>query len=195
MSPTRPIVSPPRSFIGVPASDERTPSSLPSSGSGPDALAADPARPELPRPSIGLDHRLPVHKNKVERVTGHLAELSEDLREWVELRVQLIRKEIEEKIEGRLSSVKGIVAFGVAGAVTGLFALVTLAIGLGAAFGGRYWLGFLVVTALLAVTTYVVKRKMAPGAIHIEHEKSTGKLKITHDETPADHEKRQALSR
>jgi hypothetical protein len=137
-----------------------------------------------------VDHRLPAHRNKAERVTDHLAGLSEDLREWVELRIQLIRKEIEEKIEGRLSTVKGIVAVGVVAAITALFALVTLAVGIGALAGGRYWLGFLVVTLLLAVVTYVLKRTMAPGAIHIEREKSTGKIKVSHDETPAEHEQK-----
>lgn len=145
----------------------------------------EPAIPDPARAPAPLDHRLPAHRTKVTRVADELAGLSEDLRDWVELRVQLIKAEIQEKIDGRLSAVKGLAVFGVIAAITGLFGLVTLAVGLGAAFGGRYWLGFLIVNLLLAIGAAVSKRMLAPGAIHVEREKATGKLKISHEETPA----------
>ena len=153
----------------------------------------EPAIPDPTVPPAPVSHRLPAHRNKVERVTDHLAGLSEDLREWVELRIQLIRKEIEEKIEGRLSSVKGLAIVGALAAVTALFGLVTLAIGIGAATG-HYWIGFLSVFVVLVLFTWLAKRKFAPGAIRVEHEKATGKLKIAHEETPAEHETKTATS-
>ena len=148
----------------------------------------EPAIPDPERPPLGVEHRLPPHRPKVTRVADELAGLSEDLREWVELRIHLVRAEIQERINGQLSSVKGMAVFGVVAAIAALFGLVTLAVGLGAAFGGRYWLGFLFVTVLLLIVAFAAKRYFAPGKIHVEREKATGKLKISHEETPAQHE-------
>lgn len=178
----------PDTFSGSPVDSAPLEREAPFRPAPPGTVAKGPPPSTAVPRAVPLDHRLPVHRNKVGRITEHAAELSADLREWVELRVQLLKKEVEERIEGRLSAVKGLAIVGVVAAIAGLFALVTLAIGLGAAFGGRYWLGFLIVTLLLAAVAFVAKVKLAPGPIRVEQEKTTGKIKISHEETPAEHE-------
>ncbi len=132
--------------------------------------------------------RLPAHRNKFERVTDHTQGLLDDVTEWVELRVQLVKSEVEALIDSRVGAMRGLLIFGVTAAITGLFALVTLAIGLGALFGGRYWIGFLVVNLILVAVTLWVKREFAPGKMRVERSKATGTLKVSHDETPAQRE-------
>ncbi len=139
-------------------------------------------------PIIDQAHQLPAHRNKVGRVTDHAKGLVDDVKEWVEIRVELVRGEIEALIDSRVGALRGLIIVGVMAGITGLFALATLGLGLGALFGRRYWLGFLVVSLILALATWLAKRKFAPGKMRIEHSKSTGQLKISHDETPAQHE-------
>jgi hypothetical protein len=148
----------------------------------------EPAIPDPAVPPAPVERRLPVHRNKAERVTEHLAGLSEDLREWVELRIRLVKAEVETLIDSRVGAMRGLLVFGVTASITGLFALVTLAIGLGALFGGRYWLGFLLVNLVLLIVTLVVKRKFAPGKLRMERSKATGTLKVSHEKTPAQNE-------
>ena len=151
----------------------------------------EPALPDPERPPAPVSHRLPEHKGKLARITDDLGGLSEDLREWVELKVQLVRSEIEAFIDSRVGALRGLAVFGIAAAITALFGLVTLAVGLGALFGGRYWLGFLIVNLILAIGTWIVKREFAPGKMHVERSKATGTLKISHDKTPAQKEAEQ----
>ena len=133
-------------------------------------------------------HQLPAHRNKAERVTDHAKGLVDDVKEWVDLRIELVRGEIEAFVDNRVGQMRGLIVFGVAAALTGLYALITLAIVIGALTGGRYWIGFLVVNLILAAGTFWVKRKFAPGKMRVEHSKATGQLKISHEETPAQSE-------
>lgn len=147
--------------------------------------------PVMTAPPMAVEdvvHQLPPHRNKVERVADHATGLVDDVKEWVDLRIELVRGEIEAFIDSRVGALRGLVVVGIAAAITGMFALVTLGLGLGALFGRRYWLGFLVLTLLLALGTWLAKRTFAPGKMRIEHSKATGQLKISHEETPAQHE-------
>ncbi|HYE96101.1 MAG TPA: phage holin family protein [Rubricoccaceae bacterium] len=110
---------------------------LPASRSpyGPNAVV--PAPPE---------RRLPAHRNKVARISDHLAGVSEDLREWVELRIALAKAEVTE--QAKLYA--GQAAAGVVALLALLFGLVALAHGLGAWLGHPGW-GFLAVTVLLVL--------------------------------------------
>lgn len=97
---------------------------------------------------------LPPHRDKLERVTDHVAAISADLREWVELRIALVKRQVEgvvgllERVQHLVEAAKLAVP-GVVLILIGLmFLLVTLALGIGAALGS-YWLGFLIVTVLL----------------------------------------------
>jgi hypothetical protein len=147
------------------------------------ALAA-PARETVP-----IDHRLPAHRGKVGRISDQLAGLSEDIREIVELRIQLVKREVMEQIEGRLSSVKGQAIVGALAAVAVVFLLLTVALGLGMVLGHAFW-GFLIVTGLFLVATLIAKRMFMPGAVRMEHDKETGKVRLAVEESPADFARR-----
>ena len=132
--------------------------------------------------------RLPAHRNKFERVSDHASGLVDDVTEWVELRVQLVKSEIEALIDSRVGAMRGLLVFGVTAALTGLYFLVTLAVIIGALTGGRYWIGFLVVNLILVAVTWWVKREFAPGKMRVERSKATGTLKVSHEDTPAQRE-------
>lgn len=159
------------------------------------ALPTDPPPADVPVPAgmatgvpVEERFRLPAHRNKVERVADHTQGLFDDVTEWVELRIQLVRSEIEALIDSRVGAMRGLLVFGVTAALTGLYALVTLAIVIGALTGGRYWIGFLVVNLILVAVTFWVKREFAPGKMRVERSKATGTLKVSHEDTPAQRE-------
>lgn len=89
-----------------------------------------------------------VPGGRVDRMVHHTEALADDITDWIELRIELLQLEIEEKAERRLNSfiARAIVATLVATA--GLFALLTLAYGLGWWLGHPFW-GFGIVTGLL----------------------------------------------
>ena len=186
----------PTSDLRVVSTDETVPPVL--DADPPAVLPTDPPRatrtPDAPRPSVPIGvpieerFRLPAHRNKVERVVDHTHGLVDDITEWVELRVKLVKSEIEALIDSRVGAMRGLLVFGVTAALTGLYALVTLAVIIGALTGGRYWIGFLVVNLILVAVTLFVKREFAPGKMRIERSKATGTLKVSHDETPAQRE-------
>lgn len=130
-----------------------------------------PARPASPLADVAPESRqLPPHQGKVARVTSHVASLSADLREWVELRIDLLKAEVQEKIEAVKASLrrKGIaIALLLAAGVLALYALGfllgALAWALGGLFGHAAW-GFLAVAVLLFVIVGVLawlgKRKL-----------------------------------
>lgn len=97
---------------------------------------------------------LPPHRGKMERITDHVAAISEDLREWVELRIALVKRQVEGVVGilERLQHLAEAAKLAVPGAILVilglLFLLVTVALFLGAALGS-YGLGFLIVTAVL----------------------------------------------
>ena len=143
---------------------------------GPDPLRSTPPRPPVstlpapisepspvldPEAAVASESRmLPPHRDKLERVTDHVAAISADLREWVELRLALVKRQVEgvvgilERVQ-HLAEAAKLAVPGVLLLLIGLmFLLVTLALGIGAALNS-YWLGFLIVTLLL----------MIPGAV------------------------------
>jgi len=89
---------------------------------------------------------------KLTRIASHTQGLVEDLREWIDLRIDLAILDLEERAnEAKNKAAQGVV-LAVLAFFTGLFALTTLAIGLGWALGHPFW-GFLIVFAVLAVIT------------------------------------------
>ncbi len=130
-----------------------------------------PATVENPSPVLDPDaqridtaRQLPPHRGKVGRVADHLAAISADARDWVELRIDLVKAEVTEKIDETKSSVErkafGAAFLAAAGVVAlyGLgFLFALLAVGLGWAFAGHdgaevlrplFW-GLLITTVLL----------------------------------------------
>ena len=99
---------------------------------------------------------LPPHQTKIERVTGHLAALSADLREWTELRIDLVKRQVEglqgqlERVQHYLNSAPFFVlalGFGLSGLT---FLFVALAFGIGAMVGSL-GAGFLITAVLLLI--------------------------------------------
>lgn len=84
----------------------------------------------------------------MERIANHTKALVEDMTTWVELKMKLTQLEVEQKIDEQANKIALTVAVGVLGGLGAFFALVTLALGLGAWLGHPGW-GFLIVTILL----------------------------------------------
>ena len=109
------------------------------------------------RPQVAPESRmLPPHHTKVERVADHVAAISADLREWTELRIALVKRQIEgivgilERLQ-HLAEAAKLAVPGIVLILIGLmFLLVTLALGIGALIGS-VWGGFAIVTLILLV--------------------------------------------
>jgi len=91
-----------------------------------------------------------VERGKFGRIAGHTQGLVEDLREWVDLRLDLALLDLEERIEDLGNELLLRLTLLVLGLFTLLFGLTTLALGLGWVFGRPFW-GFLIVLGLLFV--------------------------------------------
>ena len=130
---------------------------------------------DQPRPvlegQVGPDRQLPSGANKVERIAQHTKGLVSDLTEWVELKMELVQLEVEEKVEQKINQavVGGVLAL--MALLVLVFGLVALALGLGAWLGHPAW-GFLMVTILLALIT-VILLKLRPRLIQIGKPSST----------------------
>ena len=150
-----------------PATDRPTPGGLPDD---PAPVGATP--PRVP-PSGGVapeSRQLPPHQGKLARIGDHVASISTDLKEWVELRIDLAKAEVREALEALKASLKrkGIaVAFLAAAGVLALYALGFLfgAIAWGlAVLIESVWLGMLLTSLLLfavvGVLAWLGKRKL-----------------------------------
>ena len=99
---------------------------------------------------------------KLERIAAHTQGLVTDLREWIDLRIDLAILEVEE----RLDETKNEIALGITLAVFGffaaLFSLTTVALGVGWLLGHPFW-GFLAVAVALILV--VVGLRVAQPAL------------------------------
>ncbi|MEX1055276.1 MAG: phage holin family protein [Rhodothermales bacterium] len=91
-------------------------------------------------------------KNKIERIGEQTKGLFDDFTGWVEVRLKLFQLEMQEKIQGKVNEAIIKIAPAVAGALTGLFLLVTIALFIGWWLGHPAW-GYLVVTGMLGLVT------------------------------------------
>lgn len=89
---------------------------------------------------------------KLARVASHTQGLVEDLREWIDLRLDLVVLDLEEKVNDLKNQVGQGIVLALLGFFTALFALVTVALGVGWLLGHPFW-GFLAVFAVLAIGT------------------------------------------
>ena len=112
-----------------------------------------PDRPEASSPPA--ERRLSPGGNKVQRVSQHARGLVDDLTTWVELRVELAKIELRERVEARANDVAIKTIAGILGALAGLFALFTVAFFFAWLFGNTA-LGFLTVTVLLGALAGLV---------------------------------------
>lgn len=157
-----------RTTGGPPLPPEPPPAGPPLPPDPPPVDAAAPTRRVAAPPGSPLTdvvpetRQLPPHRGKVSRITDHVASLSTDIREWAELRIDLVKAEIQEKIDEVQASLKrkgiGLAFLAVAGvlALYGLgFLLGALAWGL-AALTGSIWLGMLLTAALVFIVVGVL---------------------------------------
>lgn len=87
---------------------------------------------------------------KIDRMAREARELGDAVAEWLELRIALVRAEVEEEVNRRLNeAIRRAIVLAIGG-MAGLFVLVTLALGLGWWLGHPVW-GFAVVAALLLI--------------------------------------------
>lgn len=136
-----------------------------------------PAPVSAPSPVLDPDavrqpvtHQLPPHRGKVGRITDHVAAVSADLREWVELRIDLAKVEINDKKDEVVGQAKRVgvgVGFLAGAGVVALylvgFLFAAIAVGIGWAFAAEgsavlrplFW-GLLIVNAILLLITGVL---------------------------------------
>jgi uncharacterized membrane protein YqjE len=109
---------------------------------------------ELPdRSTSSEEDQSPVRQSsggKLQRIAGHTQGLVEDLREWIDLRIDLAVLEVEEKVDRAQNQIALGIVLATLGFFAGLFGLTTLALGIGWALGRPFW-GFLAVFVLLVV--------------------------------------------
>lgn len=110
----------------------------------------------LDRPSEQDGPLAPVSGNKAQRLAQHTQRLVEDLKTWVDLRIELAQMELEERVEAKANEIAlGVIVGGIV-LLAVVFGMVTLALGIGALLGHAGW-GFLIVTALLVLLAVVVR--------------------------------------
>jgi len=98
----------------------------------------------------------PVSGNKAQRIAQHTQHLVDDLKTWVDLRIELAQMELEERVEAKANQiVLGVIVGGIA-LLAVVFGLTALALGIGAWLGHAGW-GFLVVTGLLVLLAVVIR--------------------------------------
>lgn len=98
-------------------------------------------------------------RGKLGRIAGHTRGLFEDLREWLDLRLDLAILELEERVDNLRNEIALGLTLAFFGFFAALFAFTTIALGLGWLLGHAFW-GFLIVSVglLLAVTALATTR-------------------------------------
>jgi len=119
---------------------------------------------------------------KLNRIFGHTQGLVEDLREWIDLRIDLAILEVEEKVDDLRNEVALGLTLAFFGFFAALFVFTTAAIGLGWALGHPFW-GFLIVSGGLVLVVIALASArpdlMPPSNLY---------RRIRSDEGPSDHD-------
>ena len=135
---------------------------------------------------------LPPHQTKLDRVTGHLAALSGDLREWTELRITLVKRQIEgvqaqiERVQHLLEAAPFFVGALVLAIIALLFLFVAIALGIGKLVGGVGW-GFLITTGL-SVVAAVLLGVLGMRKIRKKQEEAAEARRLARDQNERDPE-------
>jgi len=85
---------------------------------------------------------------KMRRIAAHTQGLFEDLREWIDLRIDLAILEVEERIDEAKNGIALGVTLAIFAFFAALFTLTTIALGVGWLLGHPFW-GFLAVSVAL----------------------------------------------
>ncbi len=92
---------------------------------------------------------------KLSRIAGHTQGLVKDLREWIDLRIDLAILEVEEKVDNLRNEVALGLTLAFFGFFAALFVFTTVALGLGWLLGHPFW-GFLIVSIVLVLLVVVL---------------------------------------
>jgi hypothetical protein len=133
-----------------------------------------------PADDVSVERKqLPPGGNRIERLTQHSKSLVDEITHWAELKIKLIRVDLEEKVDAvkikvALGAAMGLLAFfGV------LFLLTTIALGLGAWLGHPAW-GFLIVTVLLFAMVLIIKMMMPRLVAKIEKKAEVDESRLSY---------------
>ncbi len=105
------------------------------------------------RPSV--DESVPDGQGRLDRIADQTKGLVDDIKEWIDLKVQLVQMDLEEKFETMANQVLSTFVVILLAGVTVLFALVAASLGLGGWLGHPAW-GFLAVTGILTLLTLAI---------------------------------------
>lgn len=125
-----------------------------------------PARSERPADDVPASMQRRATGGKMQRIAEQTQGLVDDLKEWVDLRIELVRIDVEERIEAQANQIALGVILGGLGLLAVLFGLTALGFGLGALLGHPGW-GFLAVTVLLIVLAVII-RAAQPELVDID---------------------------
>lgn len=120
----------------------------------------------LPDRSSGTDSEPPARPTggTLGRIAGHTQGLVEDLREWIDLRLDLALLEVEEKVDDLRNELALGLTLAFFGLFSVLFVLTTIALGIGWLLGHPFW-GFLAVSialVLIVVALYAARPALVP---------------------------------
>ncbi len=121
-------------------------------------------------------------RNPVGRLAGESRALFDDLREWVDLRVQLVQVDIEERIEKAANEAIAVIAVLVLALFAVVFLLHGVAVWIGSALGGVQW-GYLIVGGFLAVITLII-HSVKPDFVGSRKRKEAGSPALKASEPP-----------
>lgn len=96
-------------------------------------------------------------RGKLGRIAGHTRGLVDDLREWIDLRLDLAILEVEEQVDTLRNEVALGITLAFLGFFAALFVFTTVALGLGWLLGHPFW-GFLIVAVVLVAVVAVLAR-------------------------------------
>lgn len=102
-----------------------------------------PPDPSSPAPESPSEPS--ANGSRLGRIAGHTRGLVEDVREWVDLRIDLAILEMEEKVDEAQNEIALGLLMAFLAMFATLFVLTTIALGLGWALGHPFW-GFLIVS-------------------------------------------------
>lgn len=111
--------------------------------------------------NVPVERRLPSGRNKIERISDHSKGLVTDLKEWVELRIEAVKLEVQHELEVKKNELIVVATAAAISLLGAFFLLVALALGLGAWLGHPAW-GFLVVALVLFAIAAFYYTRMGP---------------------------------
>lgn len=108
----------------------------------------------------------PQGSSKVERISKQTKGLVEDVRTWVDLKMQFTQLDLEDRVDKKVNEAAKGAMVGAVALIAGVFVLLTAALGFGQVFDSTF-LGFLAVTGFI-VLVLVVVMLMNPRIVKVQ---------------------------